>query len=108
MTAVVAPARPSAVIAHRASSPFCSRNNETRYGAAGIFTTAPCFELSIPSRRVTGPRGCQRFGAHPGFAWAKIAGFLLLQGSLLALVVVALWAIFAGSQRSYNSGVPPR
>jgi hypothetical protein len=42
----------------------------------------------------------------PAFAWAKIAGFLLLQGSLATLIVVSLWAVFSGSQRNYNSGVP--
>jgi hypothetical protein len=44
-----------------------------------------------------------RFG-HPGFAWLKIFGFLLLQGSLLALMIVALWAVFRGSGREYRSG----
>jgi hypothetical protein len=43
---------------------------------------------------------------HPGFAWLKIVGFLALQGSLAALIGVALWAVFAGSQRSYD-GSPP-
>jgi len=38
----------------------------------------------------------------PGFAYAKIAGFLLLEGSLAALIVVALWSVFAGSQRNYE------
>jgi hypothetical protein len=33
-----------------------------------------------------------------GFAWTKIAGILLLQGSLAALVIIALWSVFAGSQ----------
>ncbi len=42
--------------------------------------------------------------AHPGFAWLKIAGFLLLQGSLLALMIVSLWAVFRGSGRDYRSG----
>jgi hypothetical protein len=41
--------------------------------------------------------------AHPAFAWLKIAGFLLLQGSLLALMVISLWAIFVGSSENYNS-----
>ena len=40
---------------------------------------------------------------HPGFAYAKIAGFLLLQTSLAVLVGVSLWAVFAGSQRYYGS-----
>ena len=40
--------------------------------------------------------------AHPAFAWVKIAGFLLLQGSLLALMVISLWAIFVGSSENYN------
>jgi hypothetical protein len=39
--------------------------------------------------------------AHPGFAYLKIAGFLLLQGSLAALVGISLWAVFAGSTQSY-------
>jgi hypothetical protein len=39
---------------------------------------------------------------HPGFAAAKIAGFLLLQTSLATLIVVSLWAVFAGSQRDYD------
>ena len=42
--------------------------------------------------------------AHPGFAYLKIACFLLLQGSLLALMVIALWSVFAASSRSYTSG----
>jgi hypothetical protein len=39
---------------------------------------------------------------HPAFAWAKISGFLLLQTSLAVLIVVSLWAVFAGSQRNYS------
>jgi hypothetical protein len=41
--------------------------------------------------------------AHPWFAWAKIAGFLLLQGSLLALIVVSLWAVLRGNQENYET-----
>jgi hypothetical protein len=44
--------------------------------------------------------------AHPGFAYAKIAGFLLLQGSLALLIFVSVWAVFAGSQRNLNGGAP--
>jgi hypothetical protein len=44
-----------------------------------------------------------RFG-HPAFAWIKIAGFLLLQGSLAVLVLVSLWAVFAGEQGENYSG----
>jgi hypothetical protein len=40
---------------------------------------------------------------HPGFAWAKIAGFLALQTSLAALIGISVWAVFAGSQRSYDA-----
>ena len=36
--------------------------------------------------------------ASPGFAWLKVAGFLLLQTSLAALIGVSLWATFAGDQ----------
>ncbi len=42
--------------------------------------------------------------AHPGFAYLKIAGFLMLQGSLLALMVISLWSVFAASSRNYKSG----
>lgn len=41
---------------------------------------------------------------HPAFAYLKIAGFLALEISLAALIVVSLWAIFVGSQESYRSG----
>jgi hypothetical protein len=41
--------------------------------------------------------------ASPHFAYAKIAGFLLLEASLAVLVSVALWSVFAGSQRNYSS-----
>jgi len=40
----------------------------------------------------------------PGFAYLKIAGFLLLQGSLAALVVASLWAVFAGGQGENYAG----
>ncbi|MFW9770520.1 MAG: hypothetical protein ACFFEM_17005 [Candidatus Thorarchaeota archaeon] len=40
--------------------------------------------------------------AHPGFAYAKIGGFVLLQASLAALIAISLWAVFTGSQRNYN------
>ncbi len=47
--------------------------------------------------------------ACPLFAYAKIAGFLLLQTSLAVLVVISLWSVFAGSQRNYDgeNGAPP-
>ncbi len=42
---------------------------------------------------------------HPAFAWLKVAGFLLLQGSLAALMGVSLWAVFGGGgTRTYRSG----
>jgi hypothetical protein len=43
----------------------------------------------------------------PGFAVVKVAGFLLLQTSLAALVIVSLWAVFAGSSQNYGSGDLP-
>ena len=43
---------------------------------------------------------------HPGFAYAKIAGFLALEASLAVLVTLSLWAVFAGTQRNYG-GAPP-
>jgi hypothetical protein len=39
-----------------------------------------------------------------GFAWTKIVGILLLQGSLAALVAIALWSVFAGRQAQNYSG----
>jgi hypothetical protein len=39
---------------------------------------------------------------HPVFAWAKIAGFLLLQGSLATLIGVSVWSVFRGSAQSYT------
>jgi hypothetical protein len=41
---------------------------------------------------------------HPGFAWLKVAGFLLLQGSLAALIAVSVFAVLRGSDASYLSG----
>ena len=41
---------------------------------------------------------------HPGFAYLKIAGFLLLQGSLAALIGVSLWSVFRASEENYESG----
>lgn len=38
---------------------------------------------------------------HPGFAVLKVGGFLLLQTSLGALIVISLWAVFRGSSESY-------
>ena len=38
----------------------------------------------------------------PNFAYAKIAGFLMLEASLAVLVSVALWSVFAGSQQNYD------
>jgi hypothetical protein len=40
----------------------------------------------------------------PGFAALKIAGFLLLQASLAALVGVSLWAVFSGRQGESYAG----
>lgn len=39
--------------------------------------------------------------ASPLFAYAKIAGFVLLQGSLAALIGLSLWSVFRGSTESY-------
>ena len=42
-----------------------------------------------------------RFG-HPAFAVVKVAGFLLLQGSLALLVGLSVWAVFRGSGQNYT------
>jgi len=43
----------------------------------------------------------------PHFAIVKVAGFVLLQASLAALIVISLWAVFRGSSESYASGELP-
>jgi hypothetical protein len=43
--------------------------------------------------------------ASPHFAYAKIAGFLLLETSLAVLVSVSLWSVFAGSQDNYDGEI---
>ncbi len=43
----------------------------------------------------------------PLFAYLKIAGFLLLQTSLAALIVISLWSVFRGSTEDYISGESP-
>ena len=42
-----------------------------------------------------------RFG-HPAFAVLKVAGFLLLQGSLALLVGLSVWAVFRGNGQNYT------
>ncbi len=44
---------------------------------------------------------------HPAFAWAKILGFLALQASLAALIILALWSVFRGTSSNYESGERP-
>jgi hypothetical protein len=44
-----------------------------------------------------------RFG-HAGFAVLKVLGFLALQTSLAALILLSLWAVFRGSSQSYRGG----
>jgi hypothetical protein len=47
---------------------------------------------------------------HPGFAYLKIAGFLSLQGSLGALVVLVAWAVWRTPPNAYRggrNGAPP-
>ena len=41
--------------------------------------------------------------ASPHFAYLKIAGFLMLEGSLAVLVGLSLWSVFSGSQRNYDA-----
>ncbi len=42
-----------------------------------------------------------RYGG-ANFAIVKVAGFLLLQGSLAVLIGVSLWAVFIGTQENYE------
>jgi hypothetical protein len=41
--------------------------------------------------------------ADPGFAPLKVAGFLLLQASLAALVALAIWSVLRGTDANYRS-----
>jgi hypothetical protein len=43
---------------------------------------------------------------HPGFAWVKIGGFLLLEVSLGLLLVVVGWAVWRTPPSAYRSGTP--
>ena len=43
---------------------------------------------------------------HPGFAWLKVFGFVGLQTSLAALILLSLWSVFRGTSQSYRSGEP--
>lgn len=44
----------------------------------------------------------------PNFAILKIVGFLLLQASLGALIIISLWSVFTGGQqRNYSGGSDP-
>ena len=42
-----------------------------------------------------------RFGGE-AFAILKVAGFLLLQGSLAVLIIVSVWSVFTGSQENFE------
>ena len=44
---------------------------------------------------------------HPGFAYAKIGFFLLLQGSILVLVVLVGKALLLSEPSAYTQGKPP-
>jgi hypothetical protein len=41
---------------------------------------------------------------HPNFAVLKVTGFVLLQGSLAALMVVSLWSVFTQTQAENYTG----
>jgi hypothetical protein len=43
---------------------------------------------------------------HPGFAIVKVLGFLGLQTSLAALILLSLWSVFRGSSESYRGDAP--
>jgi hypothetical protein len=43
---------------------------------------------------------------HPAFALLKVLGFLALQTSLAALILLSLWSVFRGSAQSYRGGAP--
>ena len=40
---------------------------------------------------------------HPDFAYLKIAGFLMLQGSLAVLIVISVWAVSVGASDNYGT-----
>jgi len=43
---------------------------------------------------------------HPLFAYAKICGFLALQGSLAALIGISVWSAFFGTAETYRGESP--
>ena len=43
---------------------------------------------------------------HPAFAYAKICGFLALQGSLAVLIGLATWSAFFGTAEDYRGEEP--
>ncbi len=43
---------------------------------------------------------------HPAFAYAKICGFLALQGSLAVLIGLATWSAFFGTAEDYRGDEP--
>lgn len=43
---------------------------------------------------------------HPGFAVLKVLGFVGLQTSLAALILLSLWSVFRGSSQSYRGSEP--
>jgi hypothetical protein len=41
---------------------------------------------------------------HPGFAWLKLAGFVTLQVSLGAMIVIVAWAVWKTPPNAYRGG----
>ncbi len=44
---------------------------------------------------------------HPLLAYVKIAGFLLLQGTLAVLIVAVLWAVLGNARKAYTDDLQP-
>jgi hypothetical protein len=40
----------------------------------------------------------------PAFAFAKVLGFLALQTSLGALIILSVWSVLRGTSANYRSG----
>lgn len=41
---------------------------------------------------------------HPAFAWLKLAGFAVLQGSLAIMIVIVAWAVWTTPPNGYRGG----
>ena len=71
-----------------------------------VSSTAKVWLITVPFLAgivSEGSGGLVRF-VSPEFAIIKVAGFLLLQGSLIVLVIISVWAVFTEHQAQNYTG----